>query len=143
MYRGRAPVTVGPKVDITWHEAREEFMALQIITGNRLTDGLVVFLAADGGWTETLADSRVIENEEELTQMKTLADAAAKAAIVVEPYPIDVTRDGGEIRPVRYRECIRAYGPSIHPDFAKQRAAGQFDGEMEEDEEPPVFLNGV
>ncbi|MBI2584390.1 MAG: DUF2849 domain-containing protein, partial [Rhodospirillales bacterium] len=76
-------------------------MTLHIITGNRLTDGVVVFLATDGGWTETLASSRVIENDDELAQMKALADAAAKAAIVVEPYPIDVTRDGGEIRPVR------------------------------------------
>jgi hypothetical protein len=128
-----------------WHEAREYFMALQIFTGNRLTDGLVVFLAADGGWTETLAASRVIENDDEMAQMKALADAAAKAAIVVEPYPIDVTRDGGEIRPVRYRERIRAFGPSIHPDFAKQRDdAGHFDGDNEEEEDaPPVFLNGV
>lgn len=118
-------------------------MTLHIITGNRLTDGVVVFLAKDGGWTEMLAGSRVIENDEELAQMKTLADAAAKAAIVVEPYPIGVTRDGGDIRPVRYRERIRAYGPSIHPDFAKQDADGHFDGEDEEDEAPPVFLNGV
>ncbi len=117
-------------------------MALHIITGNRLTDGVVVFLAKDGGWSESLAASRVIEDDE-LPQMKALADAAAKAAIVVEPYPIDVTRDGGDIRPVRYRERIRAYGPSIHPDFAKQDADGHFDGEDEEDEAPPVFLNGV
>ncbi|MBI1986114.1 MAG: DUF2849 domain-containing protein [Rhodospirillales bacterium] len=118
-------------------------MTLHIITGNRLTDGVVVFLATDGGWTETLASSRVIENDDELAQMKALADAAAKAAIVVEPYPIDVTRDGGEIRPVRYRERIRAYGPSIHPDFAKQDAAGHFKGDEEDDDAPPVFLNGV
>jgi hypothetical protein len=94
-------------------------MALHIITGNRVTDGLVVFLAKNGGWTETLADSRVIEDNE-LPRMKALADAAARAAIVVEPYPIDVARVGEEIRPLRYRERIRAYGPSIHPDFAKQ-----------------------
>jgi len=122
-------------------------MPLHIVTGNRLSDGVVVFLAKDGGWTETLADSRVIENDEELAQMKALADAAAKAAIVVEPYPIDVARDGGDIRPVRYRERIRAYGPSIHPDFAKQDAAGHFaprDGQGDEDDEqPPMFLNGV
>lgn len=98
-------------------------MALQIFTGNRLTDGLVVFLAEDGGWSENLAASRVIENEDEFSQMKALADAAAKAAIVIEPYPIDVARDGREIRPVRYRERIRAFGPSIHPDFAKQAGA--------------------
>jgi len=112
-------------------------MALHIITGNRLIDGLVVFLAEDGGWTETLAASRVIEDDEELAQMKTLAAAAAKAAIVVEPYPIDVTRDDGEVRPVRYRERIRAFGPSIHPAFAKQDAAGHFAAE-DDDEESPV-----
>ncbi len=98
-------------------------MALQIFTGNRLSDGLVVFLAADGSWTESLASSRVGENDDDLARMKAEADAANKAAIVVEPYPIDVVRENGRLRPVRYRERVRAFGPSIHPDFAKQSGA--------------------
>ena len=44
----------------------------------------------------------------------------AEAAIVVDPYAIKVTDEGGEIRPVRYRERIRAFGPPVHPEFAKQ-----------------------
>jgi hypothetical protein len=42
--------------------------------------------------------------------------------VVVEPYAIEVIRDAGDVRPVRYRERIRAFGPSIHPDFAKRPA---------------------
>lgn len=116
-------------------------MALHIITGNRLSDGLVVFLAEHGGWSESLAASRVIATDNELAQVKALADAAAKAAIVVDPYAIDVVRDGGAIRPVRYRERIRAFGPSIHPNFAKQGAAVGADGGR--DSPLPAFPSGV
>ena len=97
-------------------------MTSQVITGNRLADGIVVYLAADGGWTENVNGSRVGDSERELERMKALADAAAKAAVVVEPYAIDVAQDGDGIRPVRYRERIRAFGPSVHPDFAKRPA---------------------
>ncbi|HEX9703396.1 MAG TPA: DUF2849 domain-containing protein [Rhodospirillales bacterium] len=97
-------------------------MTSQVITGNRLADGIVVFLGADGGWTESLNASRVIDSERDMERMKSLAEAAAKAAIVIEPYAIDVFRDGDGIRPARYREHIRAFGPSIHPGFAKPRA---------------------
>jgi len=97
-------------------------MTSHIITGNRLADGIVVFMAADGGWTESVNASRVIDSDGELQRMKALADSAARSAIVVDPYAIAVIRDGGAIRPVRYRERIRAFGPSVHPDFAKQTA---------------------
>ena len=97
-------------------------MTSQVITGNRLADGIVVYLAADGGWTENVNASRVIKSDGELQRMKALADAAAKAAAVVEPYAIEVAQDAGGVRPVRYRERIRAFGPSVHPDFAKRPA---------------------
>ena len=101
-------------------------MALQIFTSNRVSDGIVVFQADDGSWTESLEKSYVIRDEDALVQATERAEEAAVAAVVVDPYSIDVTEDYGEIRPVRYRERIRAYGPTIHPDFAKMPAPGHF-----------------
>ena len=95
-------------------------MALKVFTANRLSDGIVVYLSGDERWFEAPDASGVIDAEPEETRMKAVADAAEAAAIVVSPYPIDVTDEDGEIRPVSLRERIRAYGPSTHPEFAKQ-----------------------
>lgn len=94
-------------------------MALRIFTGNRVADGIVIYLDDAGGWTETVSKSRLIATPEDQAAATEMADKAADDAVVADPYLIDVTEDGGEIRPVRYRERIRAYGPPVHPDFVK------------------------
>ncbi len=95
-------------------------MALQVYTANRLSDGVVVFLSGDERWLEAPDASGVIDAADKEASMKAVAEAAEAAAIVVSPYPIEVIDEDGEIRPVRLRERIRAYGPSTHPEFAKQ-----------------------
>ena len=97
-------------------------MALQIFTGNRVTDGIVVYLDDAGGWTESLNECLVIASDEELAYAAETAEAADEAAVVVDPYAIEVTEENGAIRPVRLRERIRAFGPPVHPDFAKDPA---------------------
>ena len=94
-------------------------MALQVFTGNRVVDGTVVFLDGDGGWTETIVESGLIADEGKLAEMTEWAEAANTGAVVVDPYLIEVTGEGAVIKPVRYREQIRAYGPPIHPAFAR------------------------
>jgi hypothetical protein len=88
-------------------------MADQMVTANRLTDGAVVFLAADGSWVEHLAAGQAVpEGEAAAAQLKR-AEAATRAEVVA-PYLIDVGpgADGG-IMALRYRERIRAGGPSV------------------------------
>ena len=41
------------------------------------------------------------------------------ARIVVGPYLIEVAAQDGKVVPTRYRERIRAFGPSTHPELAK------------------------
>ena len=98
---------------------RETMMALQVFTANRVTDGVVVYLDEDDRWTESFGLVAVIADDETLAR-KTAVSEAAAVAVVVDPYAIEVTDEGGEIRPVRYRERIRAFGPPVHPQFAKQ-----------------------
>lgn len=92
----------------------------QIVTANRLSDGIVVFFDRDGGWSDKIERARVVAKADGDTL---IAAAEAAAGAVVAPYLIDVDSAGaGEgVRPVprRYRERIRAFGPSIHPQFAK------------------------
>ncbi len=116
-------------------------MTRQVITANRLKDGLVVFLAEDGSWADSILDAQLLKAGSELDNRLVLANAAEQAKIVVGPYEIEVTEtDTGDIRPVRYRERIRAYGPSTHADFARQDIPGHL---THLDDVSPVYFNGV
>ncbi|MDP6389669.1 MAG: DUF2849 domain-containing protein [Alphaproteobacteria bacterium] len=88
-------------------------MSLQVVTANRLRDGIVVYLAADGGWRQRVADAALALDQGEAERLMALASAAVEARLVVDPYLIEVVEDGGLVRPSRYREVIRATGPSV------------------------------
>lgn len=97
-------------------------MPAQVITGNRLTDGIVVYLTPADDWSPAIAESLVCADEAATeAAMVTAARAEAELQQVVAPYPIDVATDDG-IRPLRYREAIRAFGPSVGygPDAAQE-----------------------
>ena len=99
-------------------------MALQVVTANRIGDGTVVYLTRVGGWSERITDGEVSRSDEERDTLMAVARATAEVPEVVEPYVIDVVDEAGVVRPVRYREAIRARGPTIHPAFGKQAAGG-------------------
>jgi 2-keto-4-pentenoate hydratase len=80
-----------------------------VVTANRLTDGVVVYLAADGVWTEEIANARVADDEAETKALEAIADNAVRERIVVGPYPMPVAlKDDGAIDPISVRERIRA-----------------------------------
>ena len=79
-----------------------------VVTANRLTDGIVVYLAADGGWTEELARARLAETEEETKALESEAAKAVKERKVVAVYPMDVVLQDGVPVPQSVRERIRA-----------------------------------
>lgn len=86
---------------------------IQIMTANRLSDGLVVFLDAGGAWTETLGEARIAQTPEQSAEMERLAAAAKAANIVVDQYLVDVAEEGGTLHPVRLRERLRLWGPTV------------------------------
>ena len=55
----------------------------------------------------------MLETPEALAAAIARANADAAANRVVEPYAIEVTREGARLVPVRLREQIRADGPTI------------------------------
>jgi hypothetical protein len=86
---------------------------MNIITGNSLGEGLVVFQVPGGGWSLDIGHAEVLETPEALATATARANADAAANRVVEPYAVEVTRSGARLVPVRLREQIRADGPTV------------------------------
>ena len=96
----------------------------QVITANRLVDGDVVYLTGDEQWSELLSRACLAEDKRESDRLMEIAERAVSAQLVVAPYVIDVIAEEGTIRARRYREHIRASGPTIRTDLGKQAAQG-------------------
>lgn len=80
-----------------------------VVTANRLNDGIVVYLAPGGGWTEALADAARAETDEDLKTLEAAAEAAERERLVVAVYSIPVElKDDGTVDPISVRERIRA-----------------------------------
>ena len=99
------------------------------ITANRLGDGRVVFLGEAGKWVERFDEASFFADGPALESALLYAQAAHDSRIVVEPYAIDVLTEGGQSAPVRFRERIRALGPSVDYGIAeRKRLAGSYAG---------------
>ena len=91
----------------------------QIVTASRLADGAVVFLDADGGWSERLDRAAVFATAPEAAAGLEAGKAAEAASLVVDVYAVDVSVQAGAPVPTKLREAIRARGPTILPEFTK------------------------
>jgi len=95
-------------------------MTKQVISANRLSDGLVVYLASDDSWSEWISRSEIATDEAAAEGLLARAKWAEENRIVVDTYLVHVAEYDGEVRPTKYREFIRATGPSVRPDLSKQ-----------------------
>lgn len=81
-----------------------------IVTAQRLSDGRVVYLRRDRGWTQRDAEAYV---SEDAAVIDALVDwAKTQTELVVDPYRVEVEVEAGVVRHVSARERIRAVGPS-------------------------------
>jgi hypothetical protein len=92
----------------------------QIVTANRLSDGVVLFMDAAGGWTDDFALAAVYPDAVTLAAALTLAAEAVAACLLVDPYGIEVELRNGHYAPKALREAIRASGPTVRRDLGKQ-----------------------
>jgi hypothetical protein len=95
-----------------------------VITANRLTDGVVVFQTIDECWTEDFNRAAVLPNPQATASALARAKQDEGNNIVVDPYAIVVEERNGHLAPKALREAIRAAGPTIRRDLGKQ-AHGQ------------------
>ena len=84
----------------------------QMIIANRLTDGVVVFMTADGAWVEAIADGYLFPDDEAERQLE-LGGRGELDCEIIDPCLIEVEERDGIRTPTSYREEIRARGPSI------------------------------
>jgi hypothetical protein len=89
----------------------------QMIIANRLSDGLVVFLAAGDGWVVEIDSGLVIEGSAEAERALAAAKRDETGNVVIDPQLIDVQQTDGRWRPVAIREAIRAFGPTVRTDL--------------------------
>ncbi|MGD0642108.1 MAG: DUF2849 domain-containing protein [Roseiarcus sp.] len=96
----------------------------EIVTANRLADGVVVFQDAEGGWVEDFARAAVHADAAAVKGALALAAEAVALSHVVDPYAVAVELRNGHYAPKALREAIRASGPTVRRDLGKQ-AQGQ------------------
>lgn len=96
-------------------------MTQQVISANRLSDGIVVYLTSDHAWSEWIYASEIARDVTAAEALLVRAQQAVDDRKIVDPYLIDVAEIDGEVRPTKYRELIRATGPSVRLDLSKQK----------------------
>jgi hypothetical protein len=87
-----------------------------VLTANRLHDGIVVYLAADGRWVESIENAVVARSPDGARALQEQGARDSAANLVVEPYLAEVAEAGGRLLPARMRERVRVEGPSILDD---------------------------
>ncbi len=98
----------------------------QVVIANRLSDGLVVFLAAApgaprGDWKLRLDEASVAAEDARAEELLALGLASARERQeVIDPYLIEVEQTASGLRPTKYREVIRCFGPTVRLDLGKQ-----------------------
>ncbi|HEV7318314.1 MAG TPA: DUF2849 domain-containing protein [Ensifer sp.] len=88
-------------------------MVSKVLTANRLSDGISVWLDAAGNWVEQLQDAFIARHAEAVDALEATGKQAFADNKVVDANVVDVEEVNGTLRPLRMRERIRAEGPSI------------------------------
>jgi sulfite reductase (NADPH) hemoprotein beta-component len=83
-----------------------------VVTANHLRSGRVVWLDAEGGWSERLGAARLFAPEA-TAEAAMAGQAGERALLVVGAYAVEVALKGGTPSPLKFRERLRAGGPSI------------------------------
>jgi len=85
----------------------------QVISANRLIDGLVVYAGCDDSWVHELGEAKIFTSKAEAEAALLLAQNDVKCNLVVDPCLVEVTEEVSGVRAVTLRESIRARGPTI------------------------------
>lgn len=89
-----------------------------VLTANRLLDGHIVWRDAHGSWQRSIAQAAILAPETYESQLEEAVASSQKDG-VVGVYEV-VVRPGTIADPVSVRERIRAFGPTVHPQFATE-----------------------
>lgn len=88
-------------------------MTEKVLTANRLSDGIAVWLDAAGHWNEHLQEALVARHPEAIASLEAIGKRDFAENKVVDVAVIDVEETNGILWPTRLRERIRAAGPTM------------------------------
>jgi len=91
-----------------------------VITANRLTDGVVVFQTVVEAWTEDFNRAAVLADPQATAAALARAKQDEADNLVVDAYAVPVEERNGHVAPKALREAIRAAGPTNRRDLGKQ-----------------------
>ncbi len=91
-------------------------MPESVITANRLTDGVVVWLNRTAQWTGQLADAALFNGESVQAALEQVSRTDQQIAVEIREIPVAMT--GGVPVPEARREQLRSTGPSVRADLA-------------------------
>jgi hypothetical protein len=86
---------------------------LKIISANRLTDGLVVYLISEGVWTADISQAKGFVSDNEVDSALQIAKADEKRNLMLDPFAVEVEAIDNGYEPLSRRNSIRAKGPTI------------------------------
>lgn len=86
---------------------------LKIISANRLQDGIVVYVAAEGTWTADIDQAKRFIAEAEVEAGLKQAKSDEKRNLIVDPFAVDVEAVAKGLEALTLRNAIRAKGPTI------------------------------
>ena len=92
----------------------------QLVTANRLRDGIAVFMTRAGDWSETIDEAVLALEPQAAAALEARAKDDEKKTIVTGAYLIDAERLAGRVRAAHIRERMRALGPTVRLDLGKQ-----------------------
>lgn len=93
---------------------------MKAVTGNRLTDGAVVYLNDNDQWTVRLAQAAKFENDD---ASAVLTAAQLRKAEIADAYLIEIGEEGAPAGREALRETIRKSGPTVRLDLGYQAGA--------------------
>ena len=88
-------------------------MVDKVLTANRLTDGIAVWLDANGAWATSLQGALVARHAEAEAELEVIGKKAYADNKVVDVALIEVRETGVKLWPLLFRERIRAEGPTM------------------------------
>jgi len=94
---------------------------MKAVTGNRLDDGRVVYLAPNDTWTERLICAAQFSDED---AADVLAAAKTRVTEIADAYLIEVDGKAAAGREA-LRETIRSAGPTVRRDLCKEAGRGR------------------
>jgi hypothetical protein len=95
---------------------------VQVLTANRLGDGIVVFLSYEAGWIESIDGAALARSPDEVRNLELRGASDAARNVVVDPYLVEFRERAGQLEPVRVRERVRISGPSVLGDVPGYQA---------------------